>query len=164
MLLPCLSWMILMTFPRLHLRRVLEAQTPSFWCTLSDWSRRYPSSFHPSLSFPCSVHKSEISVRKKQGNCVYLLHTWQEILHIFQGKKLSSGGQREELHPWQRSWGRRLGIRKGVIKPQETPCSRASTHQTRVCFMLSNTPLTLRGALPHNRFSWRKSKRAAPRQ
>ena len=27
--------------------------------------------------------------------------------------------------PWQRSWGRRLGIRKGVIKPQETPCSWA---------------------------------------
>ena len=31
-----------------------------------------------------------------------------------------AGGQREELRPWQRSWGRRLGIRKGVIKPQET--------------------------------------------
>ena len=25
--------------------------------------------------------------------------------------------------------------------------------KTRVCFMLSPTPLTLRGALPHNRFS-----------
>ena len=40
---------------------------------------------------------------------------------------LAAGGQREELRPWQRSWGRRLGIRKGVIKPQETPCSWAST-------------------------------------
>ena len=39
----------------------------------------------------------------------------------------SAGGQREELRPWQRSWGRRLGIPKGVIKPQETPCSWAST-------------------------------------
>ena len=38
-----------------------------------------------------------------------------------------AGGQHEELRPWQRSWGRRLGIRKGVIKPQETPCCRAST-------------------------------------
>ena len=38
-----------------------------------------------------------------------------------------AGGQREELRPWRRSWGRRLGIHKGVIKPQETPCSRAST-------------------------------------
>ena len=37
------------------------------------------------------------------------------------------GSQRKELCPWQRSWGRKLGIRKGVIKPQETPCSRAST-------------------------------------
>ena len=27
----------------------------------------------------------------------------------------------EELHPWQRSWGRRLGIRKGGIEPQESP-------------------------------------------
>ena len=36
-------------------------------------------------------------------------------------------GQREELRPWQRSWGRRLGILKSVIKPQETPSSRAST-------------------------------------
>ena len=36
-------------------------------------------------------------------------------------KGMTAGGQREELHPWQRSWGRRLGIRKGVIKPQETP-------------------------------------------
>ena len=78
--------------------------------------------------------------------------------------RLFAGGQREEFRPWQRSWGRRLGIRKGVIKPQETPCSRASSPKTRVCFMLSPTLLTLRGALPHNRFSRRRSKRAAPRQ
>ena len=36
--------------------------------------------------------------------------------------------------------------------------------KTRVCFVLSPTLLTLRGALPHNRFSRRRSKRAAPRQ
>ena len=29
--------------------------------------------------------------------------------------------------------------------------------KTRVCFMLSPTPLTLRGALPHNHFSRRRS-------
>ena len=75
-----------------------------------------------------------------------------------------AGGQREEFRPWQRSWGRRLGIRKGVIKPQETPCSRASNPKTRVCLMLSPTLLTLRGALPHNCFSRKRSKRAAPRQ
>ena len=39
------------------------------------------------------------------------------------------GSQREELLPWQRSWGRKFGIRKGVIKPQETACS-----QTRVLY------------------------------
>ena len=44
----------------------------------------------------------------------------------------SAGSQREELRPWQRSWGRGLGIRKGVIKPQETSCSRASTPKARV--------------------------------
>ena len=40
------------------------------------------------------------------------------------------------IHCWEPAWGtppmakvmrRKLGIRKGVIKPQETPCSRAST-------------------------------------
>ena len=45
-----------------------------------------------------------------------------------------------------------FGIHKDVIKPQETPCSRASTPQTRVCllycFMLSPIPLTLRGGWP----------------
>ena len=56
---------------------------------------------------------------------------------------------------------------KGGIKPQDTPCSQASTPKTRVyllyCFMLSPTPLTLWGAVPH-RFSRRRSKRAAPSQ
>ena len=97
---------------------------------------------------------------------------WQSVqklsidLHLIKLNRKGgyAGSQREELHPWQRSWGRRLGIHKGVIKPQETPCSRASNPKTRVCFMLSSTLLTLRGALPHNRFSRRRSKRAAPRQ
>ena len=47
-----------------------------------------------------------------------------------------------------------FGICKGRIEPQETSCSRASTPKTRVCllycFMLSPTPLTLRGAVPHH--------------
>ena len=46
----------------------------------------------------------------------------------------SAGSRHEELRSWQRSWGRKLGIRKGVIKPQETPCSRASTPKTRVLY------------------------------
>ena len=42
-------------------------------------------------------------------------------------RRSTAQGQREEFRPWQRSWGRRLGICKGVIKPQENPCSQAST-------------------------------------
>ena len=34
---------------------------------------------------------------------------------------LSLLGASEELLPWQRSWGRRLGIRKGGIELQESP-------------------------------------------
>ena len=34
--------------------------------------------------------------------------------------------------------------------------------KTRVCFMLSPTPLTLRGVLPHHHFSRRRSQLAAP--
>ena len=71
--------------------------------------------------------------------------------------EIIAGSQCEELRPWQRSWGRRLGIRQGGIEPQETPCSQATTPKTRVCllycFILSPTPLTLRGAVPHH-LSW----------
>ena len=55
------------------------------------------------------------------------------------------GSQREKLRPWQRSWGRKLGICKGVIKPQETPCSRASAPKTRLLYReLSPITISLR--------------------
>ena len=38
------------------------------------------------------------------------------------------GGQREALCPWQRSWGRRLDIRKGGIEPQESPWKSSSVY------------------------------------
>ena len=38
------------------------------------------------------------------------------------------GGQREALHPWQRSWGRRLNIHKGGIEPQESPWKSSSIY------------------------------------
>ena len=55
---------------------------------------------------------------------------------------------------WQRSWGRRLGIHKGGIKPQESPWKYSSIYPQNqslptFCFVLSPTPLTLRGAVPH---------------
>ena len=102
--------------------------------------------------FFCSTDRSE--------NCCCYPVLWEMCF----SSGYIAGGQREELCPGQRSGGRRLGLLKDVIKPQETPCSRASNPKTRVCFMLSPTPLTLWGALPHNRFCQRRSKRAAPRQ
>ena len=60
----------------------------------------------------------------------------------------------QELCPWQRSWGRRLGIRKGGIEPQESPWKFSGIYPQNqclptFCFVLSPTPLTLWGAVPH---------------
>ena len=65
-----------------------------------------------------------------------------------------AGSQHEELRPWQRSWGRRLGISKGGIKPEESPWKFSSIYPSNqslptFCFVLSPTRLTLRGAVPH---------------
>ena len=38
------------------------------------------------------------------------------------------GGRHEALRPWQRSWGRRLDIRKGGIEPQESPWKSSSIY------------------------------------
>ena len=69
------------------------------------------------------------------------------FIQMHSGSRHSSvaRGQREELRPWQRSRGRRLGIGKGVIKPQETPRSLASTPKTRVLYgALSPITISLR--------------------
>ena len=61
--------------------------------------------------------------------------------------------QEQELRPWQRSWGRRLGTRKGGIKPQESLeiLEHLPPNQSlpTFCFVLSPTPLTLWGAVSH---------------
>ena len=62
--------------------------------------------------------------------------------------------RKQELRPWQRSWGRRLGIRKGGIEPQESPWKFSSIYPQNqslptFCFVLSPTPLTLWGTVPH---------------
>ena len=46
--------------------------------------------------------------------------------HMTTGKTVAltrwtAGSRRETFHSWQRSWGRRLGIHKGRIEPQESP-------------------------------------------
>ena len=83
-----------------------------------------------------------------------------------QNAKLPGASVRNSAHGKGHEEGG-FGICKGGIEPQETPCSRASTPNTRVyllyCFMLSPTPLTLWGAVPHW-FSQRRSKRSAPSQ
>ena len=45
---------------------------------------------------------------------------WENIYDV--------GGRREALRPWQRSWGRRLDIRKGGIEPQESPWKSSSIY------------------------------------
>ena len=61
-------------------------------------------------------------------------------------------GAGEAFHSWQRSWGRRLSIRKGGIEPQESPWIFSSIYppKNRVCllycFVLS--PLTTGGCPP----------------
>ena len=56
--------------------------------------------------------------------------------------------------PWQRLWGRRLGICKGGTESQESPWKFSSIYPQNqslptFCFVLSPTPLTLWGAVPH---------------
>ena len=45
--------------------------------------------------------------------------------------RLATRCQEQELCPWQRSWGRRLGIRKGGIEPQESPWKFSSIYSPK---------------------------------
>ena len=66
---------------------------------------------------------------------------------------LPARSQREELCPWQRWWGRRLGICKGGIEPQESPWKFSSIYPQNqsvptFCFVLSLTPWLYGGLSP----------------
>ena len=50
--------------------------------------------------------------------CKTTQRIWQSSIVL---EEESAGNWRETFHSWQRSWGRRLGIHKGGIKPQESP-------------------------------------------
>ena len=54
------------------------------------------------------------------------------------------GGRCEALYPWQRSWGRRLDIRKGGIEPQESPWKSSSIYPHN-----QSLPALLLCALPY---------------
>ena len=67
------------------------------------------------------------------------------------------GGRCEALHPWQRSWGRRLDIRKGGIEPQESPWKSSSIYphnQSLPTLLLCAPTYTsdFTGAVPHHLF------------
>ena len=65
------------------------------------------------IILPCIVRILQQSIQK--------LSTELHLIILKNKKGGYAWGQREELHPWQRSRGRRLGIRKGMIKPQDAP-------------------------------------------
>ena len=112
------------------------------------------------ISFLENIQKRYIHRDRKQiGGCHSLLKggmlQWYWI--SFGGDKyvlLHRGSCGERAPPLERSWGRRLGIRKGGIEPQESPWKFSSIYPQNqslltFCFVLSPTPLTLRGAVPH---------------
>ena len=80
-------------------------------------------------------------------------------------EKPIAGSQREELRPWQKSWGRRLDIRKGGIEPQEFPWKFSSIYpQNQSLPTLLPCALTytsdFKGGLPHHLFRRRSWLRA----
>ena len=67
--------------------------------------------------------KEERDKKDWEGPWIYLTNLWGL------GWVCSSvGSWREDLHPWQRSWGRRLDICKGRIEPQESPWKFSSIY------------------------------------
>ena len=64
------------------------------------------------IILPCIVRILLQSIRK--------LATELHLAVLKNKKGWDVGGQSEALHPWQRSWGRRLDISKGRIEPQES--------------------------------------------
>ena len=91
-------------------------QLPEFTQTHVHWVRDVIQPYHP-LSSPS--HPA-LNLSQHQG-----LFKWVRSSH--QVAKVARN-QREELRPWQRSWGRRLGVRKGGIEPQESPWKFSSIY------------------------------------
>jgi len=145
-----------------HARPPCPSPTPrvhSNSCPLSRWCHpAISSSVVPFSSCPQSLPASK-SFPMSQ------LFAWggQSItpMKLKDACSLVAGSQREELRLWQRSWGRRLSIRKGRIEPQESPWKFSSMYPQNqslpiFCFVLSPTPLTLQGLSPTTSL-WKKN-------
>ena len=112
----------------------------------------------------CHAFIFQISHRQYPKFFRVLLHLTEFLQHVLLPLLKTSlfvGGQREALCPWQRSWGRRLNIRKGVIKPQESPWKSSSIYphnQSLPTLLLCALTYTsdFIGAVPHHLF-WRRS-------
>ena len=126
------------------------------------WETPLAPSWPQLRSFLAFAPRPQASLGRPQGPVSCTLPRVPAGRALSEGSEVPGASLRNSAHG--KFMRKEACIRKGVINPLETPCSRASNPKTRVCFMLSPTPLALRGALPHNRFSRRRSKRAAPRQ
>ena len=90
------------------------------------------------------------TARDHQYHITYLI---PRFINPIRARFSIAGSQREELHPWQRSWGRRLRhTQRRDDQASGNPLFPSIYPKTRVyllyCFMLSPIPLTLRGADP----------------
>ena len=94
--------------------KVLAMQSCLTLCYPMDWSPP-GSSDHWIL---CATILEWFALAFSRGS--FQPRDWTQVSCIA-GRFFTAGGQREALRPWQRSWGRRLGIRKGGIEPQESP-------------------------------------------
>ena len=108
----------------------------------------------------CTSDSSDKLLQVSRGDGQYIREFGEQEIHaikhiFFQVSGcLVAGSWRETFHSWQRSWGRRLGIRKGGIEPWECPRIFSSIYpqKNRVCLLycLVLSPLTLLGAVPHH--------------
>ena len=89
------------------------------------WVNDAIQSSHPLLSpspaFNLSQHQDIFQLAGSS-------HQVAKVLELQPKHQSFVGGQREALCLWQRSWERRLNIRKGGIEPQDSPWNSSSIY------------------------------------
>ena len=71
-----------------------------------------------------TAHRHHEGSNHQRSKCGWWPNSWKSLplpQNSLNDPATHSVHAGSELRPWQRSWGRRLGIRKGGIKPQESP-------------------------------------------